>query len=201
MTSSAGAWLPNESIFLERAATPHVRPHRPLNQGDIFTDITITLTNRKNNGEASPKLRLGCAMLIGHPCSLRGGANLAALQNVAEVRPIKENEAERFREPWNTNLKLFPLTGFVEGELWVTDFNVLGTVHFKLLEQRRVACLTLEGWAAMQRRYAAHSLRIDQSIELRAADIRSQWNEIEIWEECCSRGYTDTYLPSSSHPT
>jgi hypothetical protein len=191
MTSSPGAWLPNESIFLDKASDPPVRPDRPWNQGDIFADVSLTLTNRAGSGAATPKVRQGFAMMIGHPCSLRGGGNVATFQNLVEVRPIKDREATRFGEPWDTDLRLFPLVDLFADKLWVADFNVLGTTHFKLLENRRVACLTLEGWAALQRRYASHSLRIDQSIEDRAADIKKHWDEIEIWEDWCGRGLAE----------
>lgn len=191
MTSTPGAWLPSGSLFLEMSSAPPVRPDRPWNQGDIFQDVTITLTNRTGSGAPTPKTKQTHAMLIGHPCSLRGGGRIATLQNLVEVRPLKESEAVRFNEPWDSDLKLFPLVGLFPDKLWVADFNVLGTSHFKLLENKRVACLSLEGWAALQRRYANHSLRIDQSIELRIADIRKYWDEIDIWEEWCSRGYPE----------
>jgi hypothetical protein len=191
MTSSAGAWLPSQSIFLETSITPPVRPHRPLNQGDIFMDVPITVTGRTSGGEPKARMMIGAAMLIGHPCSLRGGARLATSQNVVQVRPIKDSEAGRFAEPWESDFKLFPLVGLVSDELWAADFNIAGTVHFKFLENRRIACLNLEGWAALQRRYVNHTLRIDQSIDLRKGDLRNYWNELDIWEEWCSRGHAE----------
>lgn len=191
MNSSSGAWLPSEGIFLEKALAPNVRPHRPWNQGDIFADVTITLTNRAGSGEPKPKVKQCHAMLIGHPCSLRGGGRNAALQNLVEVRAVKDSEAARFTDPWDSDLRLFPLVGLFPDRLWVADFNVIGTSHFKLLEGKRIACMSLQGWAALQRRYANHSLRIDQSIELRVRDIRKYWIEIEIWEEWCSRGHAE----------
>jgi hypothetical protein len=138
MTSAARAWLPSGSIFLEKSLTPPVRPHRPFNQGDIFQDITITITNRANSGEPKPKGKPGHAMLMGHPCSLRGGAQLANLQNVAEVRPIKDSERERFREPWDSDFKLFPLEGFVE--------NDLGSLTSTNSEQCTSSCSKASGW-------------------------------------------------------
>lgn len=188
MTSSAGAGAPDHSLFLETTDTPPARPNRPLNQGDIFQDVAITLTNRSRGGSATAKTKLGHAMLIGHPCSLRGGSTLAVLQNIAQVRPVKEAEAERLTESPDSDSRLFRLDGLFPDTLWVVDFNILGTVHFKLLEKRRIACLSLEGWAAFQRRYANHALRVEQSIELRIADIRKYWLELDVWEEWCVRG-------------
>src|SRR6266511_1489623 len=96
MTSSPGAWLHNESIFLDRASDPPVRPDRPWNQGDIFADVPLTLTNRAGSGAATPKVRQGYAIMTGHPCSLRGEGNVATIQKLIEVRQIKYREATRF---------------------------------------------------------------------------------------------------------
>src|SRR2546421_11286119 len=97
MTSSAGAWLPDGSLFLEASDTPPVRPQRPWNQGDIFVDVPITLTDRTNAGAPKPKEKVCHAMLMGHTCSLRGGGKPAILQNVAEVRKAKDAEIGRLR--------------------------------------------------------------------------------------------------------
>ena len=193
--TSAGAWLPDESLFLDRADVPPVRPERPWNQGDVFMDVPITITQRTGAGAAKPKAIVGHAALIGHPCSLRGGGKPAIFQNVVGVRPAKPNEIERFEQvtpKWDCYFQVFPYVGLTEdGQLWVADFNILGTVHFKHLVDQRVACLSLEGWAAFQRRYANHTLRIDQSIDFRVGDVRQIWTELDLWEEWCRRGFEE----------
>lgn len=194
MTSSAGAWLPDGSLFLESSDTPPVRPHRPWNQGDIFVDVPIMITGRTGAGVPKVKEKVCHAMLIGHTCSLRGGGAPAILQNVAEVRQAKDAEIGRLKgaDPlFDSDFKLFPLTGLFDDTLWVVDFNVLGTTHYKHLVDRRIACLSLDGWAALQRRYAFHSLRVDLSIATRAEDLRGLWAELELWEEWCSRGFLE----------
>jgi len=194
MTSSAGAWLPDGSLFLESSDAPPVRPYRPWNQGDIFVDVPIMITGRTNAGAPKVKEKLCHAMLIGHTCSLRGGGDIAILQNVAEVRQAKDAEIARLKaaQPlFDSDFKLFPLAGLFHDTLWIVDFNVLGTTHYKHLVDKRIACLSLEGWAALQRRYAFHSLRVDLSIETRAEDLRGLWREFELWEEWCSRGLVE----------
>lgn len=195
MTSSAGAWLPDGSLFLESALAPPVRPHRPWNQGDVFADVPLMIANRTGAGAVKAKEKVCHAMLLGHTCSLRGGGAPAILQNVAEVRQAKDAEIGRLKgtDPlFDSDFKLFPLTGLYDDALWVVDFNVLGTTHYKHLDGNRIACLSLEGWAALQRRYAFHSLRVDLSIETRADDLRGLWIELELWEEWCCRGFVES---------
>jgi hypothetical protein len=189
MSSSSPEWLPDGGIFLARAADPDVRPSRPWWQGDVFAGVTIpVLTMRK--GEPQMKALEGRrAILLGHPCSIRGGGTLARAQNVAEVRLPRGKEAERLKPPWGTDLRLFPLPDLLgDGELHVADFNTIGTVAQEHLAGKRIACLNHDGWAAFQKRYGVHSLRIEQSLSDRRADTQAYWNEITIWEEWCSRG-------------
>lgn len=192
--SSSSPWLPEEPLFLEVAQTPEVRPHRPWNQGDIFAEVPLAITAGTKANPQAP-LRTACVMLMGNPCSLRGGASLAALQNVAEVRPLKEKEAG-FEAPWEGRWQLFPLLGFDDDQLWVVDFNVMCTVGVKQLTHRRVASLSEHGWGALQKRYSNHVFRTHASIEEHMADSRRYWLELSIWEEWCVRGHRESEFPS-----
>ena len=194
MSSSDIPWLPDQDIYLEKSTAPHVRSSRPWNQGDIFDDVPIILSKRKD-GEPQSKILRGAAMLIGHPCSVRGGTSLAVFQNVCQVRVATAKEVEALSSAWDRYLQLFPLPRFRNDELWVADFNLLGTVIRDHLYNQRIVCLNHLGWAAFQRRYATHSLRIDQPLEKRLEDTRSLWNEIEIWEEWCERGHAEADYP------
>lgn len=190
MSTATIPWLPAGGIWLETANAPDVRPSRPWSQGDVFVDVTIYLADGKVDDPNAKRVR-GHAMLIGHTCSMRGGARLAVIQNVCAVRAAKEKEALKLVEAENTFRQLFPLPGLVSDELWVADFNVLGSVKFTHLNSKRVACLNHAGWAALQIRYAHHSTRIDQPLEKRIDDIRPTWIEVELWEEWCVRGHPE----------
>lgn len=183
-------WLPSGGIYLEKSAAPQVRPHRPWSQGDIFVNVPIYIADGKL-GKPREKLHQGPAMLLGHPCSLRGGTTLAVIQNVCRVREAKDKEAERLAESEASYRQLFPLPDFLDGALWVADFNHLASVKFTHLNGQRIACLNHEGWAALQLRYSFHSTRIDQPLEQRVADIRATWAELELWEEWCARGHAE----------
>jgi hypothetical protein len=202
---AAEKWLPDESIYLEKRDLPEARPSRPWNQGDIFLAPLAILGKPKKPQPGQPepdpiscvKVKDEPVVLLGHPCSIRGGANLAILQNVAHVRPAKQAEIERFAQaeergaPWDTYYKVFPLPAFRDEMLWVVDFNVLGTVTFTSLKGSRIAILSKEGWAALQKRYAWHALRlaIDYGELLDGATLT--WNELDLWEVWVSRGLTE----------
>lgn len=198
MSSSEPVWLPEDGdIYLERSSTPHVRPHRPWWQGDVFAGVTIPLLLMKDGVPASKTLDNRFAMLLGHPCSIRGGARLAQIQNVVEVRTPRGKESDRLKPPWDSDFKLFPLPNlFGDHALYVGDFNVIGTVAADQLHGKRVACLNHVGWAAYQRRYAAHALRIEQPLQERRSDTQALWNEAEIWEEWCYRGQPHDGFPA-----
>jgi hypothetical protein len=182
-------WLLDADPYIELADRPHVRPNRPFWQGDIFDSVPLSLTDKPKAEGPKPKTRETAAMLVGNPCSLHaGGGRLAVMQNVAQVRPLKERERDRFAPPWDGFFQLFPLPSFRDGEVWVADFNVLGSVHFKYLEASRIACLSREGWAAMQCRFAYHTLRMRQSVTDRIEDIRALANEADLWEEWNTTG-------------
>lgn len=182
-----GRWLPDESIYLERADLPHVRASRPYNQGDVFAEVPIATAGR---GEDKSKIVVGPVLVLGHPCSIYAGGRLIETQLVASVRPVEDVVRGRpFEPPWDTHRFLFPLPGLKDGQDFVADFRRVGTTHFKNLEGRRTACLTRDGWAALQRRWAWHTLRADIPLESRSNDLSGIWNELALWEEWTDRGY------------
>src|SRR4029077_1483875 len=92
-------WLPDESISLDRRATPHARPDRPVWQGDIFVDVPIAFAGR---GDGATRTQVGRAAVIGHPCSIFAGPRLNDVQFVAAVRPLAEACGGRIlADPWD----------------------------------------------------------------------------------------------------
>lgn len=179
-------WLPDESIYLERQDAPEARPARPYNQGDVFADVPIATAGRDAD---KSKLNKGPVLLLGHPCSIHAGGRVFPTQFVASVRLKSDAVGNRpLDPPWDSHHFLFPLPGLIQGEDYVADFRRLGTTHFKNLEGRRTACLTQDGWAALQRRWAWHSLRIDLPLAVRSADLTGLWSELHLWEAWNARG-------------
>src|SRR4029078_2798616 len=134
---------------------------------------------------------------LGHPCSIHAGPRMNELQLVAEIRPLAEASGQRSWDPRSaSHYYLFPLPALLAGEDYVVDFRRVGMTHYKNLDDKRIACMNLTGWAALQRRWAYHSLRVDLPLSIRMDDVRGYWNEINLWEEWNSRGLAaDTFQP------
>lgn len=155
-------------------------------QGDIFIDVPISTAVRN---ATEPKVMVGPVLLLGHPCSIYRGGEVYPIQFVASVRPVGEAVKGRpFADPWDTHLYLFPLPALINGEDYVADFTRVGTTHFKNLDSRRIACLSRLGWAALQRRWAWHTLRADLPLEQRDSDLIALWTEMDLWERWNERG-------------
>jgi hypothetical protein len=179
-------WLPEDSIYLERSVAPLVKPSRPLWQGDVLVDVPLALTGR---GLEGAKARPVTAIMLAHPCSIYAGDRLNEMQLIAAIRPAREAAGKKpLIDPWESHYYLFPLPDLIGGEDFVVDFRRIGMTHYRNLDDRRIACLSLGGWAALQRRWAYHSLRIDLPLSDRIEDLRGLWNEINLWETWAVRG-------------
>lgn len=191
------SWQPPAAPYLE-VGDAGIRPQRPVAQGDVFEDVPLPLVAKKDQQDGDvPKIKRTHVMMLGNTCSLRGGSRLATSQNVALVRPAKEGEVTRFQESWANSLFLLPLPGFIDEELWVADLRSIGTLHFREIQlEKRIACLSHEGLAAMQSRYADHSVRASLPVSQRVEDTQEVWNELELWEEWCARGHAYDDFPA-----
>lgn len=181
-------------FYLARANHPEVRPLRPWNQGDIFVDIPLSLGPKYSTGETldeSDNVRLSMAALLGHPCSLRAGADGRPVSNqvVAEVRLASDvGSTERpFEPPYDGYYYLFPLPGLINGRDYVIDFRRPSVTHARFLQGNRIACLSRHGWAALQRRYIYHFSRGDTDHDEIFQGLAAPWHELEIWEEWTTR--------------
>lgn len=200
-------WLPVGDLYLERADAPDVRPERPWNQSDVFTDVPISIVNRFRPGtgpEQPAPTRRVTVMLLSHPCVMRAGraGNPSDHQVVAEVQPVDEAQGGRpFRAPWDSHFSLFPLPGLLGGTDYAVNFRRIGVTHRGYLQGHRVAVLSHWGWAAMQRRYAYHSLRLDLDLASRRLETAAPWEEIQLWEEWNTRGHDPgSFQPWLSEP-
>jgi hypothetical protein len=191
---AAPPWLPEESIYLDRADDPVVRMARPYNQGDVFLDVGIGTVGSRAE---SAKLVKGPVLLLGHPCAIHAGGRIIDTQFVVSVRRMADAIGERtFEPPWDSHLYLFPLPQLLGAEDYVADFRRVGTTHFKNLEHRRIACLSHAGWAALQRRWAWHTLRADLALASRIDDLQGLWNELNLWERSNELGKAYADFPA-----
>lgn len=185
-------WLPPESIYLDRSDAPHIRPHRPLHQGDIFTSAPIAIARPNPPSlEETYSTQLATVALLGHPCSIRRGPALLSVVSVAMVQrkaDLLTAGAPAFEEPWDSYYHLFPLRDFLGDEDDVVNFRKIGTTPSRSLDGQRIACLSHAGWVAFQRRFANYSVRIDPGQQELLDETRGEWEEIELWEEWIRRG-------------
>lgn len=187
-------WLPNVDFYHDRSEQPHVRPSRPLCQGDVFVDVPLSIVKRHKpdvaDKDKSTTNRILVA-LISHPCAMY--ANGAPINNVpvAEVRRAEDacKEGRPFEPPFDDYSYFAPLPALQSGEDYVVDFRRIGVTHTRYLIDRRIACLSHKGWAAFQRRFAYHFLRMDVEFDKLLNATNPLWSEFEIWEEWGSRGH------------
>ncbi|MBA2311203.1 MAG: hypothetical protein H0V97_00165 [Actinobacteria bacterium] len=173
------------SIYFEKADEPHVRPRRPLAPGDIFRGVPLAWVPKHKDPfeQSAAKAPQKTVMLLGHPCAIYGGGRPATCLTIAEVRPKAQACGDRsFDAPWAGFSYLFPLPLLSENEDYVVDFRRVGSVHYKYLEDSRVACLTHEGWAYLHQRYAFHTGRVDLEFDESFDSMEEYWNEFELWE-------------------
>ena len=183
-------WLPDGGeIYLEKTSAPPCRPNRPLSQGDVFTEVPLSLITKHHEGRPTSELgkaNLVKAVLLGHPCSIRGGSADAQFQQLAQVRPLAEvlgNSGRSFEPPYDESYFLFPFPGLTGEDDSVADFRRIGTTATRYLYDHRIACLNHEGWVAFQRRLIWHHGRVDVDPEKQRLASLETWNELDLWEE------------------
>lgn len=185
-------WLPDGSIYFAKDDSPHVRPDRPLSIGDVFTDVPVPLIPKHKatvDEDTLHKSKQVTVMLLGHPCSIYAGGRVAVSQLVAQVRTKDEATSGRpFEPPWDGHWFCFPLPNFANDQDYVVDFRRIGTTHYKYLQEKRVACLTKEGWAAVFKRFTYHSTRLELQLDRVVEAVTVYWTEFELWEKWNARG-------------
>jgi len=180
--------LGDGSLFLEPPVQPPALPNRPWNQGDIFEDVSVSVV--VNEAVQSKKYSV---MLLGYPCVIYRGSKLAPSQTVGLVRPkadIVTSAMKQFEPPWDSYKNLFPLPQFQTSADYVVDLRQVYTVATAQLDGKRTACLSHEGWAALQKRFAWHWLRIDLPLQQRMSDTLERWNELLAWHRWGENGLT-----------
>ncbi len=156
-------------------------PLRPVFQGDVFTGITLAGYESSHHD---------AVMLVGHPCSLREGADLRSRLQAVAVRPHQRVPPEA----WPTGYKqCLPLPALGGGKSKAALVREIGIVtRDQLMDARRVATLSKRGILLLQQRLvwtlARTVVRLDtfeehnapQLIEL---ELLEHWNE-QLCDKC-----------------
>lgn len=197
-------WLPDAPLFLESGDAPPVRPHRPVFQGDVFVDVPVGMFTRFKEDqpdEADLKAKRTTVMTFTHPCSMRNrGGRLKQAQVVARVLPKEKVAKPEWSHPWVGNYALFPLPD-LEGEELVADLSQIGITHSGYLDDRRVACLNLDGWIGLVWRITNYFSRFELPIDAVREINLGHWHELELWEKWVQRtGAEDGYQDWLNEP-
>ena len=133
---------------LYSAVGADVNRHRPLFTGDVFSLVDI------------PGVGSSPAIVIAHPCSLRGkNGTLAKRTPVASVGAHDPVPAARWS---NGYFNKMPLAGLpLEGEFHVARLDQFGlALTSQLLAAPRIACLSHPGINQLQQRLVFHQTRL-----------------------------------------
>lgn len=193
---------PAKEHYLEPPAFPE---SRPLTQGDVLQNIPFPvpkhpdaaaderrqpgfrrvplldpLSTDINRIRDSFRMKLRMGMLLPHTCEYyemqAGPGN--PLRVLALVR---ERSREIIPADWNGAFNLFPLPNLLgDGKEYIAQLDTLVTVEEAFLAKRnRVACLSFEGWLALQQRLTHFFARVVSPWDDLEAGQRPQWSEVE----------------------
>lgn len=179
------AWPPDRDFFFRP-----VTAHRPLFQGDVFTDVPIVKAPAGGAFAQDPRITVErrTVALLSFPCDVfTPDGTIGRSQQVAVVR-----EAEKLRVPpdWQGAFTTCPLPNlFGDGKLWAADFGALSPVDRSYLTpDNRIACLSAWGWAYFRQRLSLCFTRALIALDPLIAVGDDTWQEIELWEEWNRRG-------------
>lgn len=185
MKMESSNFLP-EDPYLDRQDTPHVRPARPLSQGDVFVDIPLVRAAKHSEARANKFIaptKIGpnaLGMLVTHPCSSRSRSTHALKESVS-IAPVVRCPPE-FGPPWAGYYEYFPLPGLRNGEDYVANLAAICPVRAEYLPDHRIACLGTEGLAALFHRLAMNDSRLDRIPDHFAAEAERLSTETTLWE-------------------
>ncbi len=153
------------------AVGDEVNPARPLFTGDVFDSVDI------------PGVGRSAAIIIGHPCSIRGrGGALAAAVPVAAVTAHQEVKAEAWQSGYYNR---FPLPGLpFEGGFhvaWLDQFGLAAIGDIR--SATRVACLSHPGINQLQQRLVFHQTRLEVKTGLFQQAFDHTYVEADLLEE------------------
>jgi hypothetical protein len=159
----------SDDLYLARGG--EVNAYRPLFTGDVVIDADIPGVQES-----------GMAMVIDHPCSMRGAhAQLASTLLVVAVR----EHAPVGPQLWTRGyFGLMPLPGITGQDFHVARLDQIGrTSTTSLLEVDRVACLSVFGVNLLQQRLIWHLTRFEVPTFRLQEAFSHTYEEADLLEE------------------
>ncbi len=195
-----------------------VSPTRPIFQGDVFEGVpNVVLKHPSLIGEArrqtnEPQLplvepvafqadavrqkptsvKVGMAMVLPHICTYyetQKGDRLR-YRTVARVRKISQ---EKIPDDWDGGFSLFPLPNLLnDGDMYLAQLDLTTTLEDAFLAKRaRVACLSFEGWLALQQRLSHYVSRFIAPWDDLDRLARPTWDEAAADESKAQAGQAE----------
>ncbi len=160
-----------EPARLYQALADEVNPSRPVFTGDVFSEVDI------------PGVGIKAAIVIGHPCSIRGVAGrLVERTPVAAIREHELVAPERWAEGY---FKLFPLPGLpLPGNYHAAQLDQFGlALTADLTSADRLACLSHPGINLLQQRLVFHQTRLAVPTQEFQRAFDHTYEEADLLEE------------------
>ena len=187
----ADGWLPAD-LYLAVADEPPVRPDRPIFQGDIFVGLPVVrgaqeVKPQQWKAKASFKPD-ALSMLVAHPLlePVQHDASAQGRHHARAGHPVPLG----WGLPWSGYYEFFPLPGLRDGADFVADLSRGFPVRPEYLPYRRVACLSLEGLAALLDRLAKNATRLEPAhvpghFLSEAERLFFEFDLWELWTAAC----------------
>lgn len=172
-------WPPTASTYY--LATDE---HRPVCQGDVFSDVPFLKGKRGNRLQDAPNTvydRRHVAVM-GYTCDIYN--ERGTLNKVQVVAPVVEAERIGIPGNWAGAFNFAPLPDLLgDGKMYAVDLTVMSNIDaFYLPVGNRVRSLSEIGWAAFRQRIELSATRAIHHIDdLRRAG-EDVWNELSLWE-------------------
>ncbi|MGI8755987.1 MAG: hypothetical protein ACR2MB_09025 [Acidimicrobiales bacterium] len=157
-----------EGLCLARHA--EVNPLRPLFTGDVITEVTVPVLGDQSMPVA----------LVGHPCAMRKGADLAPYLHVAPVLSYQPPSATI----WAKHIRVMPIgpiADFPHGAIQLDQMTLVKSSTLDL--SKRVFCATRPGINLLRQRLVHCLTRVVVPTHLFDEEAAGAHEEIDLMED------------------
>lgn len=160
--------------------------HRPVMQGDVFTDVPFVKAKRGNKLTDSPAVssERRTVAVLGYPCDIYNSATwkLAKVQTIALV---VNADKVGIPENWDGAYQFAPLPDlFGDGVTHAVDLRATANIDaFCLDVSQRQRCLSELGWATFRQRLGLARTRLLNHLSDLTNVGSSLWQEMDLWTQ------------------
>lgn len=158
--------------------------HRPVMQGDVFTNVPFAKAKRGNTLTDAPALSSEprTVAVLGYPCDIYNPATWK-LGKVQTIALVVNAEKVGIPEHWDGAFQFAPLPDlFGDGVMHAVDLRATANIDaFYLDVAQRQRCLSELGWATFRQRIGLASTRLLNHLSDLTAVGSSLWQEMDLW--------------------